>query len=125
MRSFCWRDRPDLHLAAVLDHTPVLMEAVSAALVHGDSERFFREHPDAEARVLEHARIRCSQRLSLDSLIREYTLLRDEIWASLSRHLPGPIQASDLYPLQQAVSGTLDAILERTIPEYLKCSKPL
>jgi len=117
-----WRDRTDLHLADVLDHAPVMIEAVSAALAYGDPDQFFKAHPDARERVLEHACTRCGQRIPLESLVREYTILRDEIWATLSRHLPEPIQPSDLYPLAKTVAGTLDRIVEKTIPAYVNCS---
>lgn len=110
-----WRGRGDLGLGTVLDHVPVLVEAVSAALEYGDPDEFLRQHPEAVEHATEHVRERRAQGFSLASIIREYTLLRDEIWWTLSSHLPGALQPSDLYPLQQAVSGTLDRIIERSV----------
>lgn len=113
-----WRGRGDLGLGMVLDRTPVLVEAVSAALQYGNPDEFFGQHPDAVERVTGHARDRRAQGIPLASLIREYTLLRDEIWLAITSHLPGPVQPSDLYSLQQAISGTMDRIVERTVPAY-------
>lgn len=114
-----WKGRGDLGLGEILGHIPVLVEAVSVALEYGDPEEFFQRHPDAAERVYTHAADRRAKGIPLASLLREYSLLRDEIWAAIGRHFSGPVQPSDLYPLQQAISGTLDRITETTVPAYL------
>ena len=56
-----------------------------------------------------------SQGFSLSSLIREYAMLRSEIWRLFRRYLPEDVKARDVLVLQEAVDLSLDRIVELTI----------
>jgi hypothetical protein len=118
-----WKYRRGLRLAGFIDYVPTLVEAVSAALLYRDPEEFFRHHPDALERARLHAVIRRKQAIPLAAVIREYTLLRNEIWKILCRFLPGEISIDEVLALQVAVNLTLDRIIETTIPAYLEVGK--
>ena len=118
-----WKYRRGLRLAGFIDYVPTLVEAVSAALLYRDPEEFFRHHPDALERARLHAVIRRKQAIPLAAVIREYTLLRNEIWKTLCRYLPKEISIDEVLALQVAVNMTLDRIIETTIPAYLEADR--
>jgi CheY-like chemotaxis protein len=115
-----WKHRRGLRLAGFIDYVPTLVEAISSALLYRDPEEFFRHHPDALERARLHAVIRRKQAIPLAAVIREFTLLRNEIWKTLCRFLPGKVSIDDVLALQVAVNLTLDRIIEITVPAYLE-----
>lgn len=118
-----WKYRRGLRLAGFIDYVPTLVEAVSAALLYRNPDEFFRHHPDALERARLHAVIRRKQAIPLAAVIREYTLLRNELWKTLCQFLPREISVDDVLALQVAVNLTLDRIIETTIPAYLEIEK--
>lgn len=114
-----WRGRPDLDLGDIIDTAPMLAEAIVLALHFGDGEQYFASHPEALRRVRQHAVLRRAQNIPLEAVIREYTLLRDEIWNQLQRSLPAETSQKELFALERAVNYSLDRIIEATIPAYL------
>lgn len=115
-----WREKDDLRLSDVLDSVPVLVEALAGAMQYGDPGTFFTHHPSANDRVRNHAAVRRGQGISLGALVREYGILRDELWQMFWQYLPEHISKDDGAQLQKAVDGTLDHIVQVTIPAYLE-----
>jgi CheY-like chemotaxis protein len=115
-----WKYRRGLRLAGFIDYVPTLVEAISSALLYRDPEEFFRHHPDALDRARLHAIIRRDQAIPLAAVIREFTLLRNELWKILCRFLPREVSIDDVLALHVAVNLTLDRIIEATIPAYLE-----
>jgi CheY-like chemotaxis protein len=113
-----WKDRQDLDLGKVLNDVPVLVEALSIALQYRSADEMLSHQPEIAERVRRHAELRKRQGFSLSGLIREYDLLRDELLAMLELHLPTEIHAADLFTVVRLVNGTLDRIMEITIPAY-------
>lgn len=114
-----WQSRTDLRLSELLDHTPVLVEAIHTAILFGQPDRLLAEHPDAMERVREHARMRRRQAIALETVLREYTHLRDELWGTIWCDLHGAVHSADVYYLQRIIAGTLDRIIEVTVQTYL------
>jgi DNA-binding response OmpR family regulator len=116
-----WAGRDDLGLADVLDDTPVLLAALDVALGlgPGDPERLFAAAPALRARAGIHARTRRRQGIPLVALLREYTLLRDEVWGIYRRTLPLRVGTDDLLDLAAALDGALDRLLEEAVAAYL------
>lgn len=115
-----WQDRSDLDERDVMDVTPVVVEAIVAALHYRDPMRYFKDHPEAVARLSKHGEIRSSQAIPLTALLREFSLLRDEVWAALWAHLPRSIATADVINLQRVVNPTVDYILEESTAAYTR-----
>ncbi|HUE75357.1 MAG TPA: response regulator [Chloroflexota bacterium] len=117
-----WEGRRDLGFQGVLDNAPVIVEALTAALSYGNPATFFERHPEAIDRVRQHTWARRSQDVPLSVLVREYSLLRDELWGMLGRQLPAEISTSDVLLLERAINRTFDRVVELTIPAYVEPS---
>jgi CheY-like chemotaxis protein len=116
-----WCDRPDVPIGAVIDSVPALVEALDLALraPEGDAGAFLASSPQVLARVRDHARTRARQEVSLPAVVREYALLRNEVWKVFRRHLPEDAGASEVLDVEERVNATLDAVVEQTIETYL------
>jgi hypothetical protein len=117
-REAPWMERRGLRQLELLDHVPVLVEAVTTALDLGSADALFERHPETTARALRHARLRQSQGLLLRELIREYSYLREELWGTISAHLTRPLAPSDLRLIASIVNGTIDRIIEAAMPAW-------
>jgi CheY-like chemotaxis protein len=115
-----WKGRRDLGLRELLDSVPILVEALTAGLRHGDPHEFFERNPDLIDRVRSHALTRRGQGIPLAAVVREYTLLRREIWRLFRRYLPEQLATEDVLVLEEAANLSLDRIIEATIPAYLE-----
>ena len=112
-------ERDDLRFSEVLDDVPILIEVLTAAFDYASPEKAFEENPQAADRVCTHATTRHEQGVPLELLIREYALLREEIWRTFWRELPERLERDDIARLNSFVDGTLDLIIQQTIPTYL------
>jgi CheY-like chemotaxis protein len=117
-----WQGRRDLGFQGIMDSAPVIVEALTAALSYGNPTTFFERHPEAVTRVRQHTWARRNQDVPLSVLVREYSLLRDELWAMLGRQLPGELAMSDVLVLERAINRTFDRVVELTIPAYVEPS---
>lgn len=109
-----WKDRRDLQLHDFIDHIPVLVEAINAVFSYGDLDELFEKNPRVAERVSDHTRLRSSQGIGLDSVVREYTLLRDELWNAILGHWSGVVHPADFCSLQRVVNRTTDRLIEIT-----------
>jgi CheY-like chemotaxis protein len=114
-----WAAHADLSLAEVLNTMPLVVEALDTALLTRDPGQFFAAHPEALDRLREHAGARRRQGIGLVDMVREYTLLRNEVWALFRRALPPQMPTADVLALEEAINLTLDRIVEATIDAYL------
>lgn len=101
-----YRGRTDLRLEDLRTQTPVLVRGVAEALRSGESEAFAAPWTGA-ARA--HARLRLSQRVLLGHLVREYQMLRQEIWRALRQHLSA-VAAVDVYDVAEKLDTALDTM---------------
>jgi CheY-like chemotaxis protein len=118
-----WQQRTDLRLSEVLDSVPVLVEALSAAIHYGNVATYFARHPHANDRVRAHATVRYEQGFELDALVKEYGILRDELWQLMWRFMPDNLTKADAAELQRMIDGTLDHIVQVTIPAYIEAAQ--
>jgi DNA-binding response OmpR family regulator len=114
-----WRDRTDLELSEIVGPVPVLVEAVGDALrQYADPDEFLRSQRDIAERVRQYG-VECrARRIPWEAVVREYSLLRDEIFATIWGRLTGPLEPEDAYALQRVIDGTLDKAVEMTIEAY-------
>ncbi len=113
-----WKDREDLTYEEILDVTPLVVEALVAALHYRNPAKYFLEHPSAAEKPRKHGRIRRLQGLPLVSLIREYAILQDHIWATVWSKLPRSMATADVINLQRIIDGTLDYMIELAVSAY-------
>lgn len=111
-----WHSQPTLTLGEALESAPTIVEAVDASLHLEQPSQLIEAHPYVAERLREHAGERRDRGLPLDALVREFTLLRDELWSLLSQRMPTATSAAAVFELERAVNGTLDRIMEVTIP---------
>jgi DNA-binding response OmpR family regulator len=111
-----WAGKRELRLPDLLDGVPVLVEAVVLALHYGDVDEVFEHHPEVTDRAVHHAWLRHNQGIDLRSLIREYSLLREELWRTLSDHVGHALEPEDALTLTTLINGVLDRILQVAVP---------
>lgn len=116
-----WRDHPEAPVGDVLDSVPVLIEALVLALRAGDTEpeAFLRGSPGVLARARDHARARAQQGVPIATVLREYTLLRNEVWEVYRRHTPEQVTARELLGMGERINLTLDLVVEETVGTYI------
>lgn len=113
-----WSAKRDLRLPDLLDHIPVLVEAIGLALQYGAVAEVFEKHPEVTRRAREHAWLRHNQGIDLRALILEYSLLREEVWRALSEHLDHALQPADVATLSALINGTVDRIVQAAMPTW-------
>jgi len=109
-----YRGRPELRLEDLLSQAPALVRGVAEALRRGEPE--VRAAPWTAA-AREHARLRLSQRVRLGDLVREYQLLRQEIWRALRQHL-SEVAALDVYDVAEQLDSALDTMATISTDTY-------
>ena len=109
-----YRGRGELRLDDLRSQTPALVRGVAEALRRGEPEV-----PAAPwtAAAREHARLRLSQRVRLGDLVREYQLLRQEIWRALRQHL-SEVAALDVYDVAEQLDSALDTMATISTDTY-------
>ena len=112
-----WGDRADLDLAALIDHAPLVVETLNVRLHYESPHDFFERHPEALLRARAHAHLRQRQGVPYAAALREYALLRGEIWRTLHERVWGDLPAEEFFRVERAINGTLDAIISATAAE--------
>ena len=106
-----WSERDDLDLADLIDYAPVILQVLDVRLHYGNPSGFMERHPEAVARAQEHARLREAQGIPFGAALREYALLRDEIWYALKTGAPPAGSLDGVFDTERAINGTLDAMV--------------
>ena len=105
--------RGDLHLSDVLDHMPLLTEAIIAVLRDGHQPDAFQPGGEFYTRARTHAWTRHEQAVRPEEVIDELRVFRAEIWRELRKRLPRemPLTAEDVFILEEHVNYALDLIV--------------
>jgi hypothetical protein len=108
-----FKGRGDLHLADVLDHIPLLTEAVIAVLRDGHQPDAFQPGGEFYNRARTHAWTRHEQRVRPEEVIDELRVFRAEIWRELRHRLPREmtLAAEDVFILEEHINYALDLIV--------------
>lgn len=106
-----WSERDDLGLADLIDHAPVLLKALDVRLHYDAPAAFFERHPEAVERAQHHARLRMRQGMAFGATLREYALLREEIWSALRARRPASAEPDEILDVERAINGTLDTLI--------------
>ncbi len=104
--STIYAAHPELSRQELLDHAPELIHGVAEALRRGEPEAL-----DAPwtAPARQHALARLRERMLLGDLVREYQIMREEIWRALRRYL-ATIPAADVYGIALNLDAALDTM---------------
>ncbi len=108
-----FQGRGDLHLADVLDHMPLLTEAIIAVLRDGHQPDAFDSGGEFYVRARTHAWTRHEQGVRPQEVIDELRVFRGEIWRELRKYLPREMDltAEDVFVLEEHVNYAVDLIV--------------
>ncbi|HEY7061420.1 MAG TPA: hypothetical protein VII06_08080 [Chloroflexota bacterium] len=108
-----FQGRGDLHLADVLDHMPLLTEAIIAVLRDGHQPDAFQSGGEYFNRARTHAWTRHEQGIRPEEVIDELRVFRAEIWRELRHRLPRErsLTAEEVFVLEEHVTYALDLII--------------
>ncbi|HOG45317.1 MAG TPA: ATP-binding protein [Anaerolineae bacterium] len=105
---------PELDRQELADHAPDVVRGVAEALRRGEPKAF--DAPwTAPARG--HALERLRQHMRLGDLVREYQIIREEIWHALRRYLSG-IPTEDVYDIAENLDAALDTMITISTATY-------
>jgi CheY-like chemotaxis protein len=119
-----WRERDDLGLADLIDYAPVILKVLDVRLHYETPEDFLSHHPEATERARAHAQLRASQGIGFGAALREYALLREEIWSALRLSPASLIAVDEFFEVERAINGTLDAIVIATSAAFVEEASP-
>ncbi len=110
--------RPDEDLKALVDHMPLIL---------ADVRRLMLEPVDpvkpvdvSQEVAMSHAVHRYQQRVSARTVVKEYQLLRHEIWATLWRWPQAPhLSAADCFLLEERLNFPLDEYIAVTLDTFV------
>ncbi|MGQ9684604.1 MAG: sensor histidine kinase [Anaerolineae bacterium] len=105
---------PNLSTDELRDGAPAIVRGVAEALRRG--ELYALEAPWTAA-AREHAHARRAQGEEIKDLLREFQMLREEIWASLSQHRQEMLGA-DIFDLARDLDATLDTMATVSADAY-------
>jgi signal transduction histidine kinase len=112
LQATIYAGRPDLEAAR--SRAPALVQGVADALRAGRPKALGAPWTRA---ARQHAELRLAQQVPLGDLVREYQLLREEIWAALRQHLQS-VSVSGVYDLAQDLDAILDTMLAIAATAY-------
>ena len=114
VRAYVFGDRPDMSVEAIRDNLPGVVRGVAEALRRGQPE-------EIEARwtiaAVEHARERLRRNVRLENLVREYQILRQEIWAAIGPYVEH-IGSRQGYALAANLHSALDTMATIALQTY-------
>ncbi len=109
-----YRGRTDLKIEDLRIQTPVLVRGVAEALRREEPEAFAAPWTRA---AREHAKLRMGQRVLLGHLVREYQMLRQEMWHALRHHL-STVAAATVYDVAENLDTALDTMATISTETY-------
>ena len=107
-------DRPDMSVEAIRDNLPGVVRGVAEALRRGQPEEIEARWTIAAA---EHARERLRRQVRLEDLVREYQLLRQEIWAGIRPYVEA-VDSARAYALAANMDSVLDTMATIALRTY-------
>lgn len=114
LQATLYHGRTGLRLEGLRSQTPVLVRGVAEALRRGEPEVLPAPWTGA---AREHARLRLSQQVPLGDLVREYQMLRQEMWRALRQHLSA-VAAPDVYDVAENLDTALDTMATISTDTY-------
>ncbi|MGE3960950.1 MAG: response regulator [Dehalococcoidia bacterium] len=114
-----WRDR-DLETQELIDYAPRILNLIDVRLHYDSHQAFFDAHPEALQRAADHARMRMTQDIGVVPATSEYVMLREEVWRELRRAEQPTASLAEFLDVEQAINGTLDAVIIATMTAYLR-----
>ena len=104
----------DLRLADVRNAAPDMLHGIAEALRLGQPEEL--EAPWTAA-ARQHAEFRLRQREALHDLLREFQILREEVWAALAEHLR-PVSAEEAFLVARNLDAAIDSMATNSAHSY-------
>jgi hypothetical protein len=95
-----------------------VVEALDLRLHYRTPGEFFERHPEALEQAQRHAVYRREQGLSHGATLREYALLRQEIWTALGADAVPAVDPYEFFQVERAINATLDGIVTATAAAY-------
>jgi PAS domain S-box-containing protein len=114
VRTSIYDERRDLSADDIRNDMPNLVHGIAEALRRGQPEEI--QAPWTEA-AREHAQVRQAQQSSLGDLVRDYQILREEIWASL-QPLVEDASGGQVFALAANVNSALDTMAAIALQTY-------
>jgi len=114
-----WRER-NLETQELIDYAPRILQLIDVRLHYRTHQEFFEHHPEAQERAADHARMRMSQEIGVVPAVSEYLMLREEIWRQFRLDEPVASDLSSFLDAEDAINGTLDAVIVATMTAYLR-----
>jgi CheY-like chemotaxis protein len=116
-----WPSQSDSSLAEVMDGTPTLVDAIDASLRAPEPAALFSQ-PEVVARIADRARRRRDRGVGRDGAVDELGALRNQLWATLERHLPTDLSGPDADRVRATLDEAMDRIVALTLPAYDEAS---
>ncbi len=114
VRANVFADRPDLSVDAIRNNLPGVVRGVAEALRRGQPE-------EVEARwtvaAVEHAHERLRRNIRLEDLVREYQILRQEIWGGIRAYV-ATLDSARAYALAANTDSVLDTMATIALRTY-------
>jgi hypothetical protein len=109
--------RPDESLKSLIDHIPLVLTYLRRLIVEPVNPAEPEGLPQHVAEI--HAVTRFNQNISARTVVKEYQLLRREIWATL-RDWPRAheLTAADIFLLEERLNGLLDYIVSAALDTF-------
>jgi len=104
----------DLCLDEARDAAPEMLRGIAQALRLGQPEDL--EAPWTAA-ARQHAELRFRQGEALRDLLREFQILREEVWAALTQHLR-PVSAEEAFLVARSLDAAIDSMATNSARTY-------
>jgi len=110
---------PELSWQPLIDYGPRLIHGVAEALRQGEAEN--QEAPwTAPAR--DHAHARLSEKALLGDLVREYQIMREEVWSALWPLL-SDLTVAEVYSIGKRLDAVLDTMVAFATDTYIRTAQ--
>ncbi len=111
--------RPDTSLEDLRDHMPVVFHQLRTVILHMAAG----QTPDVNtlSGARQHAVDRYHQKVSARTVVKEYQLLRNELWHKLRTWDQSPaLTAKDIFLLEEHINFGLDEVISITLDTFVE-----
>ncbi len=111
--------RPDTSLEEVRDHMPLVFQQLRTLILHM-AERP-TDNVDTPSAARQHAADRHHQKVPARIVVKEYQLLRDEMWYKLRTWNRSPaLTANEVFLLEEHINFGLDEVIAVTLDTFVE-----
>ncbi len=111
--------RPDTSLEEVRDHMPLVFHQLRTLILHMAERQTDNVGTPSAAR--QHAADRHQQKVPARTVVKEYQLLRNEIWYKLRAWNRSPaLTADDVFLLEELINFGLDEVISITLDTFVE-----